>query len=403
MRSQARDSIVMDRMGRNEKTMMGNEPRDRVRDQSYIKQYNIQSVLAMLKRCQPISRTDVAKLTGMSPTSITRIVTALLNQGLIYETSGEQRSGRGRKATNLRVNADGLYSIGIYLEKSIIRLCVMNFADETLYRGETLVDGECTPEKMARAAKALYDRMPESIIPDRRQIGAVGVCLSGAVNKWQGVVSRSVQMRWRNVDLKSIFSKEFGLTACIENDVKACLIGEKVRMKIPDEVDSCYILVGNGIGLASTSGGVLVRGVKNEAGEIADIPIGRRPDGKQDYFLYHLNEDRVIAAAKQFDPSVHSIDAILWAQKQGHEWADKIVMDFREYMDYLVRMVNGVYNPEKIILAGSICHKLYPEVGQSVLPGITCLGTHYEESCMTGAGLVAMRSAIIERIGQSID
>lgn len=403
MRSRARDSIVMDRMGRNEKTIMGNDPRDKVRDQSYIKQYNIQSVLAMLKQCQPISRTDVAKLTGMSPTSITRIVTALLNQGLIYETSGEQRSGRGRKATNLRVNADGLYSIGIYLEKSVIRLCVLNFADETLYRGETLVDGECTPEKMARAAKALYDRMPDGIVPDRSRIGAVGVCLSGAVNKRQGVVSRSFQMQWENVDLKAVFSKEFGMTACIENDVKACLIGEKVRMGIADEVDSCYILVGNGIGLAGTSGGVLVRGVKNEAGEIADIPIGRRPDGKKDYFSFHLNENRVIETARKFDPSIHSIDAIVWAKKQGREWADELIQDFREYMDNLVRMVNGVYNPEKIILAGAICHKLYPDIGEEVLPGITCLGTHYEESCMTGAGLVAMRSAIIERIGQSID
>ena len=156
MRTRARDSVVMDQMGVVKQNMRDDASRERVCDQSYIKQFNIQSVMATLKQHQPISRTDIARLTGMSPTSITRIVTALLNKELIYETSGEQRSGRGRKATNLRVNEDGLYSIGVYLERSMIRLCVMNFAGETLYRCETLVDGECTPEKMAQESRALY-------------------------------------------------------------------------------------------------------------------------------------------------------------------------------------------------------------------------------------------------------
>ena len=119
MRTRARDSVVMDQMGRYEQTMRESVPKDRVCDQAYIKQFNIQSVLAMLKQYQPVSRTDIARLTGMSPTSITRIITALLNQGIIYETSGEQRSGRGRKATNLRVNADGIYTVGIHLERSV--------------------------------------------------------------------------------------------------------------------------------------------------------------------------------------------------------------------------------------------------------------------------------------------
>ena len=403
MRIRARDSGVMDQMSRDEKAVLGVSPRERVRDQSYIKQYNIQTVLAMLKKWQPVSRTDIARLTGMSPTSITRIVTALLNKGLIYETSGEQRSGRGRKATNLRINDDGLYSIGIHLEKSVIRLCVNDFADHTLYRGEMLVDGECTPERMAQEARTLYDRMPKNVVGDPDRVGAVGVCVSGAVDPWQGIVTRSGQMGWKQEDVGSAFSKAFGMPACVENDVKACLIGEKVRMEIPDETDTAYLLVGAGIGTAITSGGALVRGERNEAGEIACIPLGLEQDGQIDYLRSHMVESHIVRRAQQFDASVHSVDAVLWAQQKGQAWADELIRDFRCHLRMVLATINCLCNPARIILGGTMFQKISPQLTDILADEHICMGGHYEEACMTGAALIAMRSAVIEMIGQSIE
>jgi len=399
MRNGDKSAVAAERMGR-----LGRKPAaDQVRDQSYIKQYNIQTVLAVLKQHQPISRTDIAKLTGMSPTSITRIVTALLNQGLIYEASGEQRSGRGRKATSLRINEEGLYSIGIHLDRSVVRLCVLDMADQTLYRGETLVDGQCTPEKTAETAKALFDRMPAGIVNDRSLIGAVGVCLSGLVNAWEGRVNSSSQMNWGSVDLQAVFSDAFGMPACIENDVKACLIGEKVRMHISDQCDTVYVLVDKGIGMAATSGGALVRGVNNDAGEIEYVPFGRKRSGQQDYLINHLGECKLIERAREFDPGVHSLDAILRAKNQGKAWADELIDDFREYLQNVVQMIGCMYDPEKIVIGGSVTNKLFGEIAEVMGNDTVCLGSNYEESCMTGAGLIAMRRAIVGRIGHSIE
>lgn len=393
----------MDRMGRQDSNEITADLRDKVRDQSYIKQYNIQTVMAMLKQYQPISRTDIARMTGMSPTSITRIVTALMNQGLIYETSGEQRSGRGRKASSLRVNAEGLYAIGIHLERSVIRLCVLNLADEVLYRGEALVDGECTPEKMAREAKALFDRMPADVIADRSRIGGVGVSLSGTVDMWRGIVNDSYYLNWKKVDLKGIFSEVFGMPVSVENDVKACLIGEKVRMNIPDWSDTVYLLVDSGIGMAATSGGGLVRGVNNEAGEIAQMPVGRKPDGTVDTLVEHLRDSYLVDQARRHDPSVHTLEAICRAREQGKPWAEEIAADFREHLERMVRMLECIYNPEYMIIGGMVSHRMYPDIAEKMNVPNLCLGTNYEETCMTGASMIAIRSAIVGHIGQNIE
>lgn len=402
MRTRVRDPFAMERMERHEQNLLGNNQRERVRDQSYIKQYNIQAVLSMLKRWQPVSRTDISRLTSMSPTSITRIVSALLNQNLIYETTGDQRSGRGRKATNLRINDEGLFAVGIHLDKSVIRLCVTDMADQTLYRGEMLVDGECTPERMAAEARNLFDRMPEDIVRDRSRIGAVGVCLAGAVNHWNGIVSRSDQMGWQNVDVRAAFSEAFGMTASVENDVKACLVGEKTRMGIPDETDTAYLLVGSGIGTAITCGGTLMRGERNQAGEIARIPMLNEKPG-EDFLSAHMVETHLVRRAQKYDPSVHTLDAILWAQKQGQQWAEDMMVGFKEHLTMVIAMIEKLCDPAQIILGGDTFRKVLPQIEDILEDPRICLGSRYEESCMTGAALIAMRSAITELIGQSIE
>jgi len=403
MRTHARDSIVMDQMNQDEKMAANQSSRDRVRDQSYIKQYNIQTVLALLKKCQPISRTEIAHISCMSPTSITRIVTALLNQGLIYETTGDPRTGRGRKATHLRVHANGLYAVGIYLEKSLVRLCVTDFADKALYKVETLVDGECTPERMAQTAKELFDRMPEGIVEDISRIRAVGICLGGSVNIRNGMVKRSQQLGWQNENICKIFSEVFGMTACVENDVKACLIGEKVRMKISDEIDTVYLMAGATAGMAATSGGILVRGEENEAGSLNGIPVGRCADGSVDYLGNHITEDWIIRRAQRFDPSIHSLDALLCAHQQGQAWAVQIVEDIKTYLCLTTAMINGIFNPTRIILGGSLFTKFSAQLEDLIRKNALCIGGAYEESAMIGAAFIAMRTAVVQAIGQSIE
>lgn len=403
MRTQGRTPIVMDQMGRSENQIKSSKSREHVRDQAYIKQYNIQSVLSLLKKHQPISRTEIARMTGMSPTSITRIVTALINQDLVSETSGDFRAGRGRKAANLCLNANGLFAVGIHLEKSVIRLCLINFADEVLYRGESLVDGECNPATMAQKAKELFDRIPAELLPDPECIRAVGVCLSGAVNPWQGIVTQSFRLNWFNENIGAAFSEAFGLPVSVENDVKACLIGEKVAHDIPDETDTAYLLINGGIGAAITTDGILMRGAHNEAGEITRVFLGEDETGRSDYLRYHMVEQFLVKRAQEHDPSIHNTDGILWAYTQGQEWAQEIIRDFRQHLLMSISMIDCLCNPEKIILGGGIFGKLSCMMEDILKDGHICLGGPHEDSCLIGAALIGIRSAAINMVGQSIE
>ncbi len=408
MLTRTNDAVDMNCVQQHEQ-MDGGSAHERVRDQSYIKQYNLQTVMAILKKYQPISRTDIARMTGMSPTSVTRIVSALLNHGLIHECSaeigaeGEQHARRGRKAVYLRVRSSGLYAVGIHLERSVVRLCVTDFSNSILYRSEGLVDGECTPESMARQAKLLFDRMPAGIIEDMSRVGAVGVCLSGSVDNRTGEVRRSCRMEWENESVREAFERVFALPVCVENEVKACLIGEKVRLDIRDEVDTVYLYIGEEVGAAIVSNGMIVRGRQNDAGNIAGLSVKPGSGEGSSRLWMHLSEKGILQQAQEKDPSVRTTDMLFALCRQGEDWALELVKDFAHHASKTVAVICGLFDPQKIILGGDLVRRAVQYFDVKIEDERICFGGSFAEGCMSGAALIALREAVVERIGQSAE
>ena len=56
-------------------------------DQEVIKHHNKQMVLEVIRTRRPIARSEISKVTGMSATSVGRIVAELCEEGLVKETS----------------------------------------------------------------------------------------------------------------------------------------------------------------------------------------------------------------------------------------------------------------------------------------------------------------------------
>ena len=79
--------------------------------QADMKLSNLLTVFHLLVDREPVSRAELAKLSGMSPTSITRFVGHMLALGLLRETPDREKKV-GRTATLLRIEESALYSVG---------------------------------------------------------------------------------------------------------------------------------------------------------------------------------------------------------------------------------------------------------------------------------------------------
>ena len=84
----------------------------------------------------PITRAELAAITGLTAPAIANITKRLLVDNLIQE-AGRRRGGRGQPATKLVINPDSWFSLGLNVDRDHITLVVLDF--EGRVRARTVV------------------------------------------------------------------------------------------------------------------------------------------------------------------------------------------------------------------------------------------------------------------------
>ena len=368
----------------------------RALDQTYIKKHNIERLLSTLEHCQPVSRTELAHLTEMSSASVTRFVSALTALGLVKEVSTTDSAGRGRKAVNLCIAPDGMFSLGCHIDPRSLRICLLDLEHQTRAVTEIMLPPEDrTPVKLA----ALIREQAARLMPDQRdRLLWCGVSISGRMDDVHGIIGASKAFGWANVDLASPVSDALGLPVVVENDVRACLTWEAIRLGLRDAgKDAAYLYLGRaGIGFASMVDGKLVRGLNNAAGEIEDVYLNI-----DECLNEHLMEMSLVNRARRFSPAVSCLGDILKAQRMGLTWARLLIDDFVNHLRIVLQLVRAILDPDCIILGGDITDTLRSTPG--LLPDDDyTFGERFEDACALGVAAIAMQTALHQRIEQAL-
>jgi glucokinase len=103
-------------------------------------------------------------------------------------------------------------------------------------------------------------------------LGGAGVGIPGRVDHCTGVVHTAVNLGIGRLPLAERLGAALGVGVRVDNDVKATALGAADYLRRPD-ADLTYLNFGTGVSAATLSGGVLVRGADNLAGEIGHVPI----------------------------------------------------------------------------------------------------------------------------------
>ena len=364
-------------------------------DQAYIKRHNSERLLEALERFQPVSRTDLSRITEMSSASVTRIVGALMSLGLVEAVSRSGGAGRGRKAVNLSTHPDGLLALGCHADPRSLRMYLMDFSNRQRSAREIpLTPDDLLPERLAELAAGAA---AELAADERIAPACAGVSLSGRVDGGTGRIARSEAFDWTDADLAGPMSRALGLPVHVENDVRACLIWERLRRNLSENEDAAYVYIGRaGVGFASTVNGLLVRGRSNGAGEIEDVTLGLR-----ERLGEHLMEESLLKRARTIAPAASSMEDVLTAYRLDLPWARALLDDFQGHLGILLNLVEALLEPHCVILGGDIPDALSAVPG--LLPEGCVLGERYEDSCACGAAVIAMREAVHRMLEGELD
>jgi N-acetylglucosamine repressor len=354
-------------------------------DQALIRELNLSLVLRYIHNEAPVSRAQIAHVTGLNKSTVSSLVEELLTRKLIHET-GRNSVGTGRPATLLEVNPQAGGIIGAELGVDFISIALTDFTGHILWRQLTDVDPADAQETILSKMLTLADMAVEVCKAHNLDCLGFGLSVPGIVDLESGVLVFAPNLQWRNVPLKKFFSEYTGLNIYVENDANAAAIAEHLFGVARKSDDFIFVVAGIGIGGGLFLNGNLYRGKDGFAGEIGHTPILAEPYqtlchcGKRGCWETYANQRSILERVKtRFDLNQDSVHSFMPDQRTGHLTLSIIKQAAdegnKESLEALAETgaalglgfagLIDIFNPEKIILGGPLSI-----VGNYLLPAI---------------------------------
>lgn len=323
------------------------------------------AVIREVHRCGATTRVDIARSTGLSTQSLTRITKELLDGGLLVE--GERRNGgRGQPAIYLTVAPGQFVSFGLVFEHDRITCVAYDLTGEELFLLKRRGAYEDAQKAVDESSEMLTAAIAQA--PDGAFALGVGISISGFFTgpESRRFVSRNDVEGWQKFDLSVDYKPPIEMPVFIENDGRAAAIGQALNGVAKGFQSFFLILMTKGIGGGFVTDGQLIRGRQGNAGEVAKLvpptPSTRRPTAEslKNYLLEKWGSVPTDAEIER---------ALLLNDADIAEWLDGAA----ETMTPVVNTIVALFDPEAIVLAG----RLLPSIRKAIADRMIVNGISY--------------------------
>lgn len=213
-----------------------------------MKLLNQSTVLNMIRLKEPISRAEIAKLTKLTPPTVSSLVSELIEKNLITEEQSTSSKAGGRKPIMLRINYSAHYIIGVYAAAEVIRVILTTM--DGIIVSDYAIDIVELPSKsefITMIIESVYLVLNNTNI-QRDLILGIGFAMHGLVNPEIGLAIYSPHLHLENIPIREKLEEEFNIPVIVENDVRALAIAESWFGQGQGVSDFICLSVGRGIG-----------------------------------------------------------------------------------------------------------------------------------------------------------
>ncbi|MDX2972289.1 ROK family transcriptional regulator [Kribbella solani] len=331
----------------------------RVGSKELIREINSSLLLAEL-RGGLLSRTELAKRTGLSLPTVSEIVAELLRRGVVEERE-TALSGGGRKPVLLALKADAGFVIGIKVTETRVIGVRTDLNAGIVARATATVPADDVPTVVRVITKLVRGLRPKSA-----PLYGVGVGLAGVVDRASGVVRHATYADWRDVDLAGLLADKLGVPVVVDNDVNTLVANEQWFGAGRGVSDMAVVSIGRGIGLGMVLDGRLYRGAGGGAGEFGHLKVADGPDcacGGSGCLEAVIGGPAILARTGQ-----RTLDDAAALARAGDAGARAVFDEVGRTLGTAVGNLVNLLNPKLIVLAGE-----GTRAGELIRPGFDAM------------------------------
>lgn len=322
-------------------------------NQASLRAHNERAVLSLIRRHGALAKSEIARLSGLSPQTASVIMRQLERDGLVLP--GEPRRGRvGQPSVPMRLDPDGAFSLGLKLGRRTSEMVLMDFVGRVresraiLYRYPRRDD---ILRFVADAARDLRQTLPGRL---RARIAGLGVGLPFEIWSWveaNGAPAAELEA-WQDLDVAAEIAALTGESVFIANDVTAACGAEQAFGRQPSS-DYVYFFVGAFVGGGIVIDGSLVAGRLGNAGALGSMPV-TGPDGYGRVQLIHAASIHVLERMVEAEGR-EGVD--LW--RRDADWSDlgpsldRWIAVAAQGLAEAITAATAVYDFEQAVIDGS--------------------------------------------------
>lgn len=330
--------------------------------------------LKLIRQRDGISRAEIAKDAGLSPSTVTRIVDSLVNEERLVVEVGAGISSGGRRPTRLQFAGAENYVIGIDLGTTQIMAALVNLNAEIIQEVQVETRASRNFETVMSDIGEIIQTLKSNPVITGRNLFGIGIAVPGLVTRRRNIVEYSPNFNWHNVDIRTALKKQCDLPIIIGNVTRVMALGEKF-FGIGQNYQNFVVLnVGYGIGAGIIVDGQPVYGKRGMAGEIGHVPLEYDSDLKcacgRFGCLEALASGRAIAKAAvdgiaagissdlltraNGNPDLITTKLVAKAASNGDAFSNELLEKAANYLGVGVAILMNLFAPEVVILGGGV-------------------------------------------------
>ncbi|QKW26008.1 ROK family transcriptional regulator [Streptomyces seoulensis] len=321
-------------------------------------------VLRALQENGAMSRGEIARIVGLSRTTLSEITGNLLQRGaiVVVDTDASLREGSGRPAERLALDPSSAQFMGVDFGHRRVHVAVADASHKILVSGAVRYDDTASWQTRTGLALELIERLGSGAGVHYGALQGVGIGVPGPYPAPDGAAwprdSRGATVLHpapEGVDVA--FAERFGAPVIVDNNTRLAALAEAITGA--DSVsDLVYVRLSDGVGGGLVVGGQLVTGSGGLAGELGHVtvaPAGRPCRcGKRGCLETVASVPGILAACWEFGLRLENLDDLAAAVARSHPVADRVLREAAATLGRVIGSATMILNPAKVVIGGEI-------------------------------------------------
>ncbi|HTN24488.1 MAG TPA: ROK family transcriptional regulator [Solirubrobacteraceae bacterium] len=325
-----------------------------------LRERNRRQLLDALRRKGSASRADLARMTGLSRSTVSTLVTDLQASGLVVERESDDRpSQQGRPPTLLALDQSAGLILGIDFNHEQVHVAIADLSRTILAERIQRLDVDNAALAALTAAVTLTDEAVAEAGLDADRILCAGVGLSGPIDRATGTVhAGKILPGWEGIRPVAELQARLDLPIHLDNDANLGALAEVTLGAGIGARDAIYLMVSGGIGAGLILNGEIYRGTGGTAGELGHVlvdesgPICRC--GNRGCLETMAGAPAIIELLRRSHDDGLTLEDVIRLSADGDSGVRRAIGDAGRVLGRSVATMVNAFNPELIIVGGGM-------------------------------------------------